>query len=475
MPLLGETLEHLAAKIDPGMDGIALRNGQRWSHAFPAQQRVTNTGQQAEQTISALALEVGLALADVADFDARRDVSAYEFSTINLLQREPHSPPERIWRGERLVAQTEITREAVAAQANALVRHILARAWPEPPAGESRLPLGLMGDYHPVSDRFQPMSAPTFEQALCAWTLVEYGQSGFGDTELAKDALAAARQILRDLAEAAPGEPVASDDLAGCAAMLVVASAMPSCLGDAAVAELILNARKRLESAFVPGQGFQSQINGGQTQPVPAVTQSLIATAWVRMMDASVDLLRPPPAATIRAALDATWEATPAAQHVALLPWIALAEVGFAAEASQPLAHASELQRLLQMLREVRVPASRAAEAPGLIGGLQLTGQNELTGKPSAQSLRPAAWLAAALRVPELNPPEQHVQNWGAHLETMRFVRQLTVSDLRASTYRRPGRAVGGICASPWDSRQPLAAQAMGLLTMVETLRNWRN
>jgi hypothetical protein len=48
---------------------------------------------------------------------------------------------------------------------------------------------------------------------------------------------------------------------------------------------------------------------------------------------------------------------------------------------------------------------------------------------------------------------------------------QLSVRDSLRSALRNPERAEGGIRAALWDSDQPVPAQALGLLTALETLR----
>ena len=51
---------------------------------------------------------------------------------------------------------------------------------------------------------------------------------------------------------------------------------------------------------------------------------------------------------------------------------------------------------------------------------------------------------------------------------------QLAANEVQAAMYRDSGRTRGGVFTSAWDSRQPVAAQALGLLVAVETLQAWR-
>lgn len=478
-PLVGATLDALAAKINPGIDGISLRCAQKWSHAFPAQMRLTNLGGEAVRTITNLALNAGISMVEMKDIGAIDDASFYAISTIDLAQAGPASTPVRLFRGEVLVTEDEITRNRISTLADDLAQHILRCRWPEPPEGQTRLPLGFMGDYSPATDQFSPTAAPPLEQALCALALTRYAQLPATDPARAKDAAVAVRQALRDLAEVAPGEADATEDAAACAAMLMVACDMPSCLGDSAVSKMIQAARLRLESTFDQERGFIELDADADADGKPGkrainpMTRAMIACAWVRLLGAKVDVLPAPDAAVIRAALDAAWESTAEPQRVALLPWIGWAEAAYAQVTGENLAHVEEMQRLASALDRVRVDAKAASIDPDLIGGLALTGEFDDRPRPTAQTLRPAAWLAFVASDSRLTPASQQADAWTGQLQNLRFICQLAVSDLRAATLRHPSRASGGICASVWDTRQPVAAQALGLLTAVETLRCW--
>lgn len=479
-PLVGATMDALAAKIEPGLEGVSLRRNQKWAHAFPAQLRLTNLGGESEKSLTSLAVNAGISMADLRNLGAVNDASFYVFPTIDLAQSAPDSTPVRLFRGKTLIAQTDVTRERVAALADGLTRHLLQSRWPEPPVGQTRLPLGFMGDYNAATDQYSPTAAAPLEQALCAMALTRYAQSPAADAALAKEAALAGRQALRDLADAAPGEVVATDDLAACAAMLMVACDMPSCLGDSGIQTMMQSARKRLESSFDPDRGFLAQHGevsaDGQvlSRSINPMTRAMIVSAWARMLGAKVGELPAPNAETIRAALDAAWDSTAEPQRVALLPWIGWAEIEFARSQGVDLAHIEEMQRLAAALDRVRLVDDKAITgAPDLMGGLALTSESNDQPRPTAQTLRPAAWLATIVFDGRLTPADRQSAAWAAHLQTMRFACQLAVSELQAATTRNPTRAIGGICASVWDSRQPVAAQSLGLLTAVETIRNW--
>lgn len=482
-PLVGGTLEQLARKIDPGIDGVALRHEQAVSYLFPAQQRLSNAAGDAQRALIGLALGAGLTMSDLGNVSTRQDVSFYLFRTIDLMQSAAEAPPTQTLRGESPVRQEDVTRQRIVQLADALALHIMRTQWPPPPEGHTRPPLGLMGDYNPVSDQFQPLVAPPLEQALCAWALARYAQCSAVDQNRAKDAVMLARQVLRDLAEVGQGEQPPAGDLAACAALLLLAAEMPSCLGDASIAQLMADARKRLESVFDAAHGFVAQPprddNAGDgestPQPVSPMVRGMIACAWARLLKAKIDTLPAPPEMTIRAALDAAWESLPQAQQITLLPWMGWGEMDFAAGAGQPPQHLEDLRRLVSVIERARITRQdQPTASPDLLGGLALISASAGDHpKPGAQTLRPAAWLAGAATDQALTPKTTRPAVRDGFLQTMRFVCQLTCSDVRAASFRNASRAAGGICASPWDARQPAAAQAMGLIAAVEAIRNW--
>ena len=190
----------------------------------------------------------------------------------------------------------------------------------------------------------------------------------------------------------------------------------------------------------------------------------MLAGAMARLMVQSPDLVE---AASVRRAIDAAWQAVPKQQQITLLPWIGFAELEYADAAATPIARAEELRRMRALLEASRVKGSSADKAD-LAGGFALIAGRRA--RPDAQTTRPAAYLAAILREPALTPADEVPAAVDRHLSTMRFLIQLAVDDDLLWTIRTPQRAKGGIRAATWDLNQPVAAQAMGLLTAAETL-----
>ncbi len=170
--------------------------------------------------------------------------------------------------------------------------------------------------------------------------------------------------------------------------------------------------------------------------------------------------------ALIRGTLDAAWTSVPEHQQISLLPWIGWAEVDYAAAVREPLAREDELQRMRELL-----DASRITDGPpDLAGGFALTQGDRLLA--SSQTVRPACFLAWAVREPALTPPDEFAVALGRVLETCRFIVQLSVRDTALWSYRNAARARGGLRAATWDVDQPVPAQVLGLVTLVETLES---
>ena len=105
-------------------------------------------------------------------------------------------------------------------------------------------------------------------------------------------------------------------------------------------------------------------------------------------------------------------------------------------------------------------------------GGFALTAGDRLTA--TAQTLRPAAFLAWMVRQAELTPTGDEADAaLDRTLSTARFAMQLSVREPSAWAYRYPGRALGGIRAAAWNCDQPVAAQALGLVFAAETLSSY--
>jgi hypothetical protein len=456
VPLLGTTFKDVAAQLDPGRDGVAMRRGDRWAMLFPAQARAANTAGRMERLLPSLATELGLAPMELGVLAERFGVSVYRFRAVHLAQPTTADPPFMTFRGDDLVLDRDVTRAALEDLARRIAEHLMGTLAPHDE------PLGILGTYRPVSDRYDPLIAPPLEQALVAWALARYGRLQGHSEPTARRATATAAHILGDLAQVAPGQADPLADPVACAGIVVAVTEDRNLLAQAQVTELFARARDRVRAAYAPGDGF----TGGDDTAVAPNGQALIAWALSRLLVTGSD---GNDAGLVRSAVDAAWASLPESRRMSLLPWLGWAEADHAAAAGRPAAGAERLRAIRRLADASRVGAPDRPGPADLAGGLALTGG----GRPAAtaQTLRPAAYLAWMVRQPDLTTsPDEAEAALERILSTARFVMQLSVREPSSWAYRNPGRALGGIRAAPWDCDQPVPAQALGLVFSVETL-----
>lgn len=452
VPLVGRTFDMVAAQLEPGLDGVAMRRGDDLALLFPAQMRAANTAGRAERVLGPLAADLGLAPMTLPELLKRFPLSIYRFGATHLTQAAPDTPPFATVRGDTLVDDADVTRQALEDLAASLAARLAGSISPLDD------PLGLMGTYRPVADRYDPLIAPPLDQALGAWALARYGAHA-----QATDASNAAARILDEMRLVVAGEDEPLADAGVCAAVVYAALELEGALGgDGEREQFVAEAVACVSGAFVPKQGF-ARTGDGLT--VPPHTQALIAAAMARLLVTGSQRVGPQ---EVREAIDATWESVPPHRQVALLPWLGWAESDWAAATGRPNPAAERLRGIREYLDASRVGSADRPGPPDLAGGLVLSSGDRLAA--TAQTVRPASYLATMIRDPDLTRPDEAAVALGRHLKTMRFVMQLTVRDGSVWAYRNAPAARGGIRAATWDCDQPVGAQALGLITATETL-----
>jgi len=470
IPTVAGSFAEFAARLEPGLDGLAIRRGRQWAARFPAQLRATNSAGRAETLMPGLALELGLTAAGFRKLLEDGALAFYLFRTIDLAQAAPDAAPLATHRGDTIVEDSSVTKRSIQQFADALALHVLGTrlggedgAAPFPAAPDAPLLRGLAGAYQPVADRYDPPVAPPAEQALGALALARHAAAPGVDGSIAREAIDAAAELLRELERPAPSvadHQPGADELVAAAVTILAADALPPSRVDARIAALSDAAAAmlaRLPEAIEPAHAEAARL----TAPARAV----IAAAWSRR------LLRAPAtveAARVRAAIDAAWEAAAETERVALLPWIGWAEIDWADATGGPIARAGELEALRALLWASQIRSGEREPARDLLGGFAL--RSEGITWAGAASTKPGAWLAAAMRDPRLTPPDAAMPEAARCLRAVRFLMQLSVREELLWSCRRPERAIGGLRSALWDNEQAPAAQAMGLLAAAELL-----
>ena len=470
LPILGRTFAQIAERLEPGLDGVAMRRGDTWAVIFPAQARATNTAGRLEAQLPGLAMDLGLTPKSLPDLTRQHGVALYSFRTTHLAQPGPGRPPFETFRGGAVVPEAAVVAQGIIDLADGIARHLLTTVWPdERPGGgggEYRKPMGVMGGYRAVADQYRPPVAPPIEQALVSLALTRYSQTPSVDAAIARAARTAALGILRDLSAAAGPPDDWLSDVMTCGAIVNALLERDDAVADPALAELLATAEGRVAGAYREGRGFvQDNPFGAPAETIPPHGQALLASALSRALRATPGSLDPD---LVGRALDRAWQSAPGRQAVNLVPWIGWAEVDFAAATGRPIRNVEMLLGLRRALGESQIGRGTVGAAPDLHGAFRLGAASP--GRVTAQSTRPAAYLAWMIREPRLTPPRERMLALGRHLRTVRFLMQLAVTEEDAWSFRNPARALGGLRAAPWDSDQPVAAQALGLIGAAETI-----
>jgi len=365
---------------------------------------------------------------------------------VHLTQRAPGHPPFETTRGQRIVWPSDVTDETLRSLASSMLDHAITGIWP----GEEAL--GLMGDYLPVTGQYDPLTAGARDQAIMAYALARYAAvPGLHPAERDR-ALGTATVILVNLAVVEPVETDPRDDPAAAAAITLAFTARPEPPADDDMIAFRDAARETTAGADLPSL-------------TPHARAMVVAARAAAL--AADDTASPETTAALRAAIDETWSAVAAPAQPSLLPWIVLAERDLAAATQRPSDRTEAMRQLRAVLDSARYGDARPGP-PDLHGGFGLTGTGPA--RATAQTVRPAAALAVMLRDPTLTPADTLPDAAARVHATTRFVVQLTVRDPMLWAIPVPERALGGVRAAPWSLEQPTAAQAMGLLTIAESL-----
>jgi hypothetical protein len=324
---------------------------------------------------------------------------------------------------------------ALGAVADGIAAHLLTHRWPD------ETPVGMLGSYRSAAGEYRPLVAPPLEQALTALALYRYAASPDTDGAMAEPARALADRLLHDLQDVTPAEPDPCAVPATCAAIILAGLETDPPSAPA----LLARARERLVLLIDPAVTVSTH------------DLALAAAAGAALFRAGAAGVEQE---AIRARIDRAWDSAEAGGRVQLLPWIVRAELDYAVATDEPIAHSGALRDLAGAARASQSTAETDPDGPDVHGGFRLrTSRGE---RIDAQSLRIAAGLAALARV-EDDPAARH-----ALRAALRYAMQLAVRPDGEWAHARPERARGGIRGATWSGDLPVAAQAIGLLAVLE-------
>jgi hypothetical protein len=446
-PLIVEDEGTIALQFPLGVEGIAVRVGERTEAVFPG--TMLSTGTTPAEAVRVALSRLGLPPKPLAELMSGGSVTIYHFPVRHLVQAREGSAPEFVYRGGRIVPLGDVTGPALRSAAGMIASHILSHAWP----GDE--PHGMTGDYHPLTDKYDPLLAPPIDQAACAFALLRYaGAPGVTAGEAGRATRFAAK-VLGDLAAVAPGEADPLGDPASAAMWVVAWSALPA---DHALRG---SHRDFSERALGVVRGVFNAEAGAWREGAAAGSRGALALALAVGSDGDVSVAR--------AAVRAVFKETEAAALVGQMPWLGWAELAVAgADGEIPAVEA---------LREMRESAGRftVGESELGSGGLDLVGgmvfTRTSTPLPTWHGLRALAFLATMLGDARLTAGDRVVPELARLRPTLRFLLQLMINDPLMHMHRDRERSVGGVRPAVWDQTAGLEPAAMGLLCVSETLR----
>ena len=457
VPLAGSTFAAAASAVDPARDAVAVRRGEAWQLATPGRLLAANLAASPEQALRRLAREADLPPAEVKELAVIDSVGLYRLPTLRLAQRRPGDAPIEVVRSAAVVPLAAIDAASVESMIDSQLRRLSVWMASSPRADASEadtLPssLGLRGDYDPIADRHRPLVASPFEQAMTALALARLAEASPAHREAATSLLL---RVVESLTLTDPiEEPFASSPEA-MATLAIVFAVAPSLAADRpTVATLAEQCRTAIAGATDSREAFSS---------LPTGRRVLVGSAAAILESRRADSDEASRAIAAQR-LEEAWEACDPATRVGLLPWFALARRSLDA-GIDPVA-LQQLRNAL-ILRQIG-PATNDETSPDLVGGFDLR-EGALPAADSRSNV-PAVGLAILLGDDAVTPIDGTPESIAtlrtaaaSHRAAVRFLRQLTADG-------EVDAAAGGVRAAPWDLRQPMLDQAIGLWLLAESV-----
>ena len=457
VPMSKSEIELPGFGYTPGVLGVVAARGDRFAVSGPESMLLRST----DMTQGAMALanelaEDGSAVLKTPQELVESGFRFYRFEPVVLAPPSVGMGAEFVDRGGRVIRRSEISIQSISDMSEKVAQHLIGRVW-----SGSRA-YGLMGTLDPVSGSNETRFAEPFQQGLGAYALLRFAANG--SSRIHRDAMVAAKNILRDLAIVESDEQTPWDDQLGACIAIIALSELQlvDILSDEQLNLLRTQSLAVLDSLYSNQTGFDKQ--------VPEGSQGLVVFACVR-----ANQLDPTDRSSIASgALAKVMEDTPAPALVAQMPFLGWAQLELSAdqetvEFAPLLINMRELVWEHQLRREDLAWMDRDLE-----GGIVFTSAK--TPLPSWLSMRPLAVTATMLgdsRVTSGSISSGELpRQLSKQVEAIRFIRQLCATDSILHLYSDPEAAKWGVRMAIWDQRMPVEVGAMALLTLSETSRS---
>jgi hypothetical protein len=468
-PLIGRTFEEVARSIEPGECGLQLVDANRTSYEPSSFLLARRMASPVSRAVLAMVTDLRLPPRDLPELQALGGSTAiYAARCIRLAQSAPDAMPTALARVVPAAANEPATRADVALLCGEIVARLADELKPPsaaeglpPDAVEQMARTGLRGDYLIAADRWEPFVAGPIEQALTAWAFARAAATRSWPMPLRIQAAETAARILVALADRDPSErDPASEPAAVAYALLADAElASPDAPTHAAAPAPFARAMSETLAKLLPRASLATM----RPHVRAAVLDAAAAAAPM-----------PIPMPELVAALDAAWGETETAELPLVAPFLLDAErrIGGTAWEQRLAARRASLEAARTVLVATQVRAGAPDRAPSLLdmpGAYPMVGS--ASGRISAQSTRAQVFVAMLAGLTTTRSAARDDEDRATLGWATRFVRQLTATAAIDYCAPTPGRARGGVLASPADAAQPLAAQAVAVLALTETER----
>ncbi|HLO41787.1 MAG TPA: hypothetical protein VK176_12250, partial [Phycisphaerales bacterium] len=452
------SFEEIDLSIARGLDGVAVRIGDRVEPIFPAAmvERDLSPGDALAACASRAAGDPTLGirtnpLTQPPALVKSHEAAFYAFRPLHLAQAAPGEPARFLHRGGRVVPARDLTSLSMRQWADGIAARLIDLTIIEPlddskpphPDAEGRICLRLPGTYHAATGKFDPEFATIRQQGLVAAALTRYARivekTSPPNHERARNV---AIRLLRDILEHIPGGPPnAESDEAAIARDL---------------AFQFLHQDLVYEQSFRPWhekQGLSSITRWDQILTINRLTpleekSPARAISWSARGELAMALaIRKSPQAAdhIR---DVFRQLSVARLHEAM-PWIGYAEL--------TLASATEPGPSIALMREWReeVYGRMFPMAPLGFDDADLSGGISAARglPPTAESARSVAFLARMLGDERLTDRQEFPKELSRLLSALRFLRQLTIDEFATYAAASPRQSRWGVRRAPWDLR----------------------
>lgn len=451
-PIEPETEEDFDRLLSPGLDGVAVRLGNRCEAISPG--HMLAIGQRpiegARTAVSRLMGAAATALDSPSVLRERDGVAYFKFRVVHLAQSRVGHEPLFLTRGARVVPQDEVDSiDELKAFADRLAESLLRRTL----VTEGRAT--MRGMYQAGLAAYSSERADDSQSALAVMTLRRYAAVR-GQSPLREQALSIADALERTI--------VGNGGLPPPTAALLLLERPAKDAGRAVSGARLMD---RVLLAADP-----KDLAGVQVQPTARGIIALALAQSPRHQQAAEMLVKE------------LYSTVPVELLVAYMPWLGWADL-ILAEAPAGVDDAARAERwphveALRSMREIMwsrqvTTATASSDTFDVIGGVIFDTANggpmsAAVRLPTWQVARPLVFAATMLRDARLTAPAERGIQIVRLMAGLRFLKQLQIDESSVWLCPDPDSAMGAIRAAPWSWRCGPDSTSMALLAVCETI-----